>query len=195
MVPTAGHGIGKPWQVRYRDLDGQQRKENFDTKARADNRAAEVDIELRRGTYLVPTATKETLGSYAQKWLDSSAAGPTTALRYEATVRNHIAAHLGRCELRSLNRPPVIQGWIRKLQDAELGASTIEGVFDILSSILGAAADDGLLPAAAGSPSAGRPCSLMSTRKAAGQGQTRQYGWWPASCSRREKSCHSWSSR
>ncbi|GGT26512.1 hypothetical protein J2S47_003895 [Streptomyces griseoviridis] len=23
MVPTADHGIGKRWQVRYRDLDGQ----------------------------------------------------------------------------------------------------------------------------------------------------------------------------
>ena len=69
MAPTADHGVGKRWQVRYRDLDGRQRKENFDTKAEADNRAAEVDVEIRRGSYVVPAETKQTLGAYAQKWL------------------------------------------------------------------------------------------------------------------------------
>ncbi|WP_234341748.1 tyrosine-type recombinase/integrase [Streptomyces sp. NRRL S-646] len=49
-------------------------------------------------------------------------------------------------ELRSLNQPSVIQGWIRTLQDGGLEVSTIEGIFDILSSILGAAVEDGLLP-------------------------------------------------
>ncbi|WP_328973033.1 tyrosine-type recombinase/integrase [Streptomyces sp. NBC_00239] len=156
MVPTADHGIGKRWQVRYRDLDQQQRKENFETKAAADNRAAEVDVELRHGTYVAPSATKETLASYAQKWLEANSAGPTTALRYEATVRNHITAHLGRRELRSLNQPSTIQGWIRKLQDTDLGASTIEGIFDVLSSILGAAVDDGLLPK--------NPCKASSVK-------------------------------
>lgn len=39
--------------------------------------------------------------------------GPTTALRYGATVRNHIVADRGRRELRSLNKPSIIQGWIR----------------------------------------------------------------------------------
>ncbi|MFC8421876.1 MULTISPECIES: tyrosine-type recombinase/integrase [Streptomyces] len=146
MVPTSDHGIGKRWQVRYRDLDNHQRKENFHTRAEADKRAAEVDVEIRSGSYVVPAETKQTLGAYAQKWLDANSVGPTTALRYEATVRNHIVAHLGRRELRSLNKPSVIQGWIRALQDSGFEVSTIEGIFDILSSILGMAVEDGLLP-------------------------------------------------
>nr|WP_234382042.1 site-specific integrase [Streptomyces dysideae] len=88
----------------------------------------------------------EDLGEVSFVWLDANSVGPTTALRYEATVRNHIVEHLGRRELRSLNQPSIIQGWIRTLQDAELEVSTIEGVFDILSSILGMAVEDGLLP-------------------------------------------------
>jgi integrase len=156
MVPTADHGVGKRWQVRYRDLDGCQRKENFETKAQADNRAAEVDVEIRRGSYVVPAETKQTLGAYAHKWLDANSVGPTTALRYEATVRNHIVEHLGRRELRSLNQPSVIQGWIRTLQDGGLEVSTIEGIFDILSSILGAAVEDGLLPK--------NPCKAKSVK-------------------------------
>ncbi|MFI7410927.1 tyrosine-type recombinase/integrase [Streptomyces sp. NPDC049627] len=86
----------------------------------------------------------------------SDSVGPTTALRYEATVRNHIVEHLGRRELRSLNQPSVIQGWIRTLQDAGLEVSTIEGIFDILSSILGAAVEDGLLPK--------NPCKAKSVK-------------------------------
>ncbi|GAA2772452.1 hypothetical protein GCM10010521_58230 [Streptomyces rameus] len=117
----------------------------FDTKAAADSRAAEVDVEIRRGSYVVPAETKQTLGAYAQKWLDVNSAGPTTALRYEATVRNHIVEHLGRRELRSLNQPSISQGWIRTLQDGGLEVSTIESIFDILSSILGVAVEDGLL--------------------------------------------------
>ncbi|MFJ9345485.1 tyrosine-type recombinase/integrase [Streptomyces sp. NPDC101237] len=66
MVPTADHGIGKRWQVRYRDLDGHQRKENSHTKAQADNRAAEADVEIRQGSYVVPAETKQTLVAYAQ---------------------------------------------------------------------------------------------------------------------------------
>ncbi|GAA3483888.1 hypothetical protein GCM10018966_084200 [Streptomyces yanii] len=68
-----------------------------------------MDVELRRGSYAVPAGVKQTLGAYAQKWLDANSVGPTTALRYEATVRNHIVEHLGRRELRSLGRPSVIR--------------------------------------------------------------------------------------
>ncbi|MER5839717.1 tyrosine-type recombinase/integrase [Streptomyces prasinus] len=156
MVPTSDHGIGKRWQVRYRDLDGHQRKENFHTRAEADKRAAEVDVEIRSGSYVVPAETKQTLGAYARKWLDANSVGPTTALRYEATVRNHIVAHLGRRELRSLSKPSVIQGWVRTLQDGGFEVSTIEGIFDILSSILGMAVEDGLLPK--------NPCKAKSVK-------------------------------
>lgn len=48
--PTADRGIGKRWQVRHRDLDGQRRKANVETTAAAGNRATEVDVELRHGT-------------------------------------------------------------------------------------------------------------------------------------------------
>ena len=30
LVPSAEHGQGKRWQVRYRDASNEQRKENFE---------------------------------------------------------------------------------------------------------------------------------------------------------------------
>ncbi|GHE92375.1 hypothetical protein GCM10017776_05950 [Streptomyces griseoluteus] len=50
---TSGeHGIGKRWQMRYRDLSGKQCKENFAKKTAADSRAAKVTAELDDGTFV-----------------------------------------------------------------------------------------------------------------------------------------------
>lgn len=145
-VPAVGHGVGKRWQVRYRDPAGEQRSQNFARRADAEAFAAEVENELRRGVYIDPTAGRVKLDAYARDWLAASTAGPTTVERYEGVVRNHIGPHLGRYEIRSLSQPSVIQKWIRTLQDAGLEASSIGGFSDVLSAILDAAVDDGLLP-------------------------------------------------
>ncbi len=65
---------------------------------------------------------------------------------YEDIVRNHIEPHLGHLEIRALNRPSLTQGWVKKLQGASLEASTISLVNSVLSAILDAAVEDGLLP-------------------------------------------------
>ncbi|WP_042370268.1 tyrosine-type recombinase/integrase [Streptacidiphilus neutrinimicus] len=145
-VASSEHGVGKRWQVRYRDPAGEQRKENFERKADAERRAAELQSSLDVGTYVDPAAAKVTLGSYAQQWLASNTAGPTTGLRYEGVVRNHIEARLGHHELRALNQPSLIRAWIKELQEVPLAASTILGVGDVLAAILDAAVDDGRMP-------------------------------------------------
>ncbi len=145
-VPAAGHGVGKRWQVRYRDPAGEQRAQNCERRAEADALAATIEGDLLRGTYVDPSAGKITLATYAQQWLEAVTAGPTTVDRYEGVVRNHITPHLGKHQLRSMGRPSSIQKWIRKLQDTGLEPSTIGGISDVLSGILDAAVDDGLLP-------------------------------------------------
>ncbi|MBV9024444.1 MAG: site-specific integrase [Streptomycetaceae bacterium] len=145
-VRASGHGKGKRWQVRYRDPQGEQRAQNFERRVEAEALAATIDADLRRGTYIDPNAGKIALEDYAQQWVAGTTAGPTTVERYEGVIRNHITPHLGRHSLRSLNQPSVIQGWLRKLQDADLGASTIGSLHDVLSGILDAAVDDGLMP-------------------------------------------------
>jgi integrase len=145
MAPTADHGVGKRWQVRYRDVNGAQRKENYAIKAAADARAAALENELRSGTYVDPAAGKVTLAEYARQWLGSVTAGPTTSERYEGVIRNHIVPHFGQREVRTLNKPSAVQAWVKQLQAAGLEASTISGYSDVLVSILDAAVEDGLV--------------------------------------------------
>jgi integrase len=81
-------------------------------------------------------------------------AGPTTVVRYEGVIRNHITPYLGKYQIGSLTRPSVIQKWIRTLQDTGLEPSTIGGISDVLSGVLDAAVDDHLIsrnPCRAGS--------------------------------------------
>lgn len=145
LVPTKDHGTGKRWQVRYRDLNGHQRKENFEIKARAEARAASVETELQRGTFVDPNAGKVTLATYAEQWLQAATAGMGTVDLYEGVVRNHIKPHLGGRQLRSIMQPSLIQGWLKTLQDADLEASTISWVHSILTAILDSAVEDGLI--------------------------------------------------
>ena len=153
-VAAAGHGVGKRWQVRYRDPADEQRSQNCERRAEADALAVEIEADLARGTYTDPNAGKITLARYAQDWLGTVTAGPTTVVRYEGVIRNHITPHLGKHQIRSLTRPSVIQKWIRTLQDIGLEPSTISGISDVLSGILDAAVDDHLIarnPCRAGS--------------------------------------------
>ncbi|MGW5939741.1 tyrosine-type recombinase/integrase [Streptomyces celluloflavus] len=145
-VPTADHGKGKRWQLRYRDPLGKQRKENYDRKVDAEAAAAAVDNDLRQGKYVDPTEAKKTLKTYAREWLGDATAGIGTVDAYTGIVRNHIEPHLGHLELRALNRPSLIQNWMKKLQGAGLEASTIGLVNSVLSAMLDAAVEDGLLP-------------------------------------------------
>jgi integrase len=145
-VPSADHGKGKRWQLRYRDPFGKQRKENYDRKVDAEAAATAVDNDVRQGKYVDPTAAKKTLKTYAREWLDDATAGIGTVDAYKGIVRNHIEPHLGHLEMRTLNRPSLIQGWVKKLQGAGLEASTIGLVNSVLSAMLDAAVEDGLLP-------------------------------------------------
>ncbi|MEO3842754.1 N-terminal phage integrase SAM-like domain-containing protein [Streptomyces sp. B22F1] len=156
LVPTSEHGVGKRWQVRYRDLNGAQRKENYEIKAKADARAAEVENDLRRGVYVDPSAGKITLATYAEQWLAAVTAGPTTYERYEREIRNHIVPHLGGHEVRNLTRPSSIQSWIKKVQAAGLQASSIGCVHDVLVGMLDAAVARSSPPRSSLPASAGR---------------------------------------
>lgn len=138
LVPSNAHGRGKRWQVRYRDTEGAQRKENFDKRSQADARAAEVETDLNRGTFLDPKAGKTTLREFAEDWLKSRTSDPATIEVLERHLRLHILPALGSRPLRTL-RPSNVQAWVSGL---EVGASYAGGILGTLSAVLSAAVDD-----------------------------------------------------
>jgi integrase len=151
-VPTARHGKGKRWDVRWRDDAGRQRHKAFERKQEAESFLAQIQADLARGIYTDPAAGKVTVRTYAKSWLAAQTFDPSTREATELRLRLHIFPELGGRELRAL-RPSVVQAWTRSLQQ-RLASNYVRVVFANLSAVLSAAVDDGLIgrnPCRAGS--------------------------------------------
>jgi integrase len=153
-APTPRHGIGKRWDVRWRDNAGRQRHKGFDRKADAERFIAQVTADLARGTYIDPNAGKIPLRTYGEQWFVAQTFDPSTREAVELRLRLHVYPTLGDYELWALaQRPSHIQAWMRGLQ-LKLAPRYVRVIFANLSALLQAAVDDGLIvrnPCRAGS--------------------------------------------
>jgi integrase len=161
-TPTAEHGIGKRWQVRYRDPRGNQKKENFVKRAQAEERATRIEADHYQGAYIELSAGRTTVAEHAAAWLASSTAAPTTVERYERDIRNHIVPTLGGYELRKLTKPSTIQAWIKAQHDEHFEPTTIRSHLSLLVSILDSAIADGLI---AKHPARGKSIKVPASAK------------------------------
>ncbi|MET8296408.1 site-specific integrase [Streptomyces sp. NPDC005180] len=90
--------MGKRWQVRYRNLDGEQRKENFDNKTGAggaDERRLEVEQLLARRIFVDAKAGEVLFERWAlEVWLPSLDCDAASRAVYERHLRVHIVPAL-----------------------------------------------------------------------------------------------------
>jgi integrase len=149
MVPTASHGTGDRWQVRWRDEDGAQRARTFarktgkDPERHAEAFEARIKTELDAGSYTDPAAAAVTFRTFAEDWRKSRTHDAGTAGRVEASLRLHVYPVIGDRRLRELaKRPSLIQAWISGMK---LSAGSARLVIRDVSSVFIAAMDDGLV--------------------------------------------------
>lgn len=154
LVPSAEHNQGKRWQVRYRDTDGEQRKENFEKKSAADARAAEVETELNKGTYVDPKAGKTTLREFAADWLAARTSDPASVEVLERHLR-HILPAIGSRPIRAI-RPSTVQSWVSGMLAESMSPTYATHILGTLSSVLAAAVDDEVI--------AKNPCHAKSVK-------------------------------
>ncbi|AVH59732.1 MULTISPECIES: tyrosine-type recombinase/integrase [Streptomyces] len=143
LVPSADHGTGKRWQVRYRDANGEQRKENFERKADADARAAKVKADLDSGQYVDRAAGRQTLRTLGEAWRTSAIHRERTEGRVERTLRLHLYPTFGNRAVASIKRSDV-QAWV-KGQASRYEASTVGSHFEVLNTVLRMAVLDGVI--------------------------------------------------
>lgn len=149
-VPTSRHGRGKRWQAVWTDAAGRERTRAFAVKAAAEQFARNAQTDSERGTFIDPRAGRIDLGAYADQWLVSQTSRASTRQSYANSMR--LLQPLRSSALNTIT-PSQVQAWLRGLS-ADYAPSTIQQAHRILSSILRAAVDDGLIasnPARAGS--------------------------------------------
>jgi integrase len=150
-------GRAAPWQVRYRDPEGNSRSRQFARKVDAQRFLVEVEHGKNVGGYVDPAAGKVTFGAFAEQWLASQTFDVATRVQVESRLRVHVLPTLGDMELRAI-RPSTVQAWVRGRAD-ELAPGTVKVLLYRVAGIFGAAVEDGLIvtnPCASRSVSAPR---------------------------------------
>jgi integrase len=136
------------YQVRYPGPDGALRPADrtFATVTDADLWLAKKRVEIDEGRWLDPEAGSATVRDWAARWLASVSPQlkAKTRASYRSLINSRINPVLGDRELSSL-RPITVAEWIAEMRTAGLSASRIRQAYRVLSQLMAAAVDNGLV--------------------------------------------------
>lgn len=139
---TALYGKGKRYKVA--GIPGV-RARSFDAKADADTWLADAQSKSRAGEFVDPRRGQILLSEYVEKhWLPTLTGDPTTLANIQARVQNHILPKLGATPLNAI-KVEQLRRWLKDVE-ADIGPSTIAGVWGYLSMILTTAVEDERIP-------------------------------------------------
>ena len=124
------YGVGMRWRCHWAIVkDGRrvQRVKQFARLAEAQEYAAAMEDDIRRGRYRDPRQELRVLDDVAGEWLASKVdLKPGTAGRYARELRLYILPKWGGMTLREL-RPDMLQEWVGQLMDGGYPAALPDG--------------------------------------------------------------------
>lgn len=124
------YGVGMRWRCHWTIVkDGRrvQRVKQFARLAEAQEYAAAMEDDIRRGRYRDPRQELRVLDDVAGEWLASKVdLKPGTAGRYARELRLYILPKWGGMTLREL-RPDMLQEWVVQLMDGGYPAALPDG--------------------------------------------------------------------
>lgn len=150
-MPTAEHGRGSRWLVRYRDESGEQRGRSFSKKNGKDPNScasafdAKVNEQVNTGQYIDPDAGRITFREYAEQWrADQLHHRPGTAEQAESRLRLWAYPVIGDRAMSTIRRSDVQR--VVTLAAQELAPSTVEVMYSYVSGVFKAAVVDRAIP-------------------------------------------------
>lgn len=137
------------WELRYRDLSGRQQVERFvgPEGRRAPeavlDRRAELERELRRGSYVHRAEREVTFGTYYDRWLATRRVSATRAYTDASRARLHVLPHWADRPLSSI-RPSDVDDWVAELS-RKMGPYSVRHCLTLLRGPLRRAVKDRLI--------------------------------------------------
>src|SRR5215510_13656307 len=99
---------GTTFRVRYRHPDGTVGTDSsHPTRAAAELRSKQVDVDQAHDTYLDPAADRITLTEWVAIWEPGHLAGDAKWAAYRSHLRNHILPTFGHVPLTKITRQTV----------------------------------------------------------------------------------------
>lgn len=133
------------YQVRYFHLGKRISADStFATKADARVFLAGVETDLKRGSYVDPSAGRITFGDYAGWWIEQRPLRPRTRETYDSQLK-HLLAAFGPAQLSQISSADV-RSWHGQLSKSGLHPNTVSKIYRLLRTIFTTAVDDGVLP-------------------------------------------------
>lgn len=144
MAHIRKKGVGR-WQVRYRDLSGEERARTFRRRVDAERFLVTVEADKLRGTWTDPRLEKTTVGEWAPTWQAGRVhLRPSTRISAESLLRNHVLPYFGSKRLGSVTQIDV-QGFVVHLEEKGLSSSTIRQAYLLIAGVFTSALDSGLI--------------------------------------------------
>ncbi|MGW9599731.1 tyrosine-type recombinase/integrase [Streptomyces albidoflavus] len=159
-VKTDRHGTGLRYRARYIGPDGTEKSKSFPDRQKrlAEKWLAQVDADMTRGQYVDPRASRTTFRQYAEKWLDSLGAEPSTVASMRSQLGGHAFPHIGSRPLGAF-QPEHIREWVAVMERSGVPGPYARAIYSNVRAVLSAAVDDGYLSR--------NPCSVRSVRQPA----------------------------
>ncbi|MFD0772613.1 tyrosine-type recombinase/integrase [Streptomonospora algeriensis] len=140
---AAKRALPARWLVRYYDPAGRLKSGGtYRKKPDAEKRQADLESSLNAGSYRDPAASKVTLASMAEKWLDTRTdIKRATWWKYRSLLDNHILDRWGGQPLDNIHSEDIAV-WIADLQKprdeggSNLGPSQTQHAHAVLSMVL-----------------------------------------------------------
>ncbi|HSJ43839.1 MAG TPA: hypothetical protein VK923_04050, partial [Euzebyales bacterium] len=138
-------------------LGGKEHARHFRRKVDAQRWLDEVTADLVRGVHVDPRADQRSFGFVGER-LAAQTFDELTREAVESGLRRHILPTFGDMPLAAI-RPSTVQAWVKGRSD-ELAPRTVRVLLANLSSLMGAAVEDGLVARSVCSSKAVRPPAL-----------------------------------
>jgi integrase len=156
---------GPRYKVRLRRPDGSEYSKTFRTRKEADAFEAAQRTDQARGVWTDPTAGRETVTEYAERWMAARVnLKPLTREQYASLLKLYIVPKLGGYRLGRIT-PDIVRTWHAGLVlSARPGSTRPARAYRLLRTIMGTAEADGLI---------GRnPCLLRGVKVETGPERT-----------------------
>lgn len=138
-INSAGKRSGPPYQCTYRDPAGARHsRSGFATKAQARTWGEEQESKARVGLHVAPRAGKTRFGEWHDRWWDNRVAEPTTLAMNRSRLQTHVLPRWKDWPLDAITHEDV-QGWVKQMQQAGVGAPTIRTAVGLMSTVMRAA--------------------------------------------------------
>ncbi|MEJ3654062.1 tyrosine-type recombinase/integrase [Actinomycetes bacterium KLBMP 9759] len=144
MAWIEGHRGG--YRVRYRLNDTLLTENGFTTKEAAEDRAADIESDQRRGRFVDPRLAQTPIDEWIRSWTAAHYVSGITSATYDSHIRNHILPRWSGTPLGDIQRIAV-KGWVNNQLRRTLADKSCQDILVLFSMILGEAVDEGKIGA------------------------------------------------